>query len=44
MEAEYEDEQQKMYCLEEELDETSKNLSEKVAETRCDARRQITEM
>ena len=43
-EAEGEDRRQKMNCLEEDLAETRKNLFETVAETRCDARLQISEM
>ena len=33
-----------MHCLEETLAETRKNSGETVAETRCDALRQISEM
>ena len=44
MEAEREDGRQKMHFLEEELTETRKKSAETVAETRCDACRQISEM
>ena len=44
MEANSEDRQKKIYCLGEDLAQTSKKSSETVAETRCDARRKIAEV
>ena len=41
MEADHEDRRHKMYFMEEELAKTRNNPYETVAETRCDARRQI---
>ena len=44
MEAEREDGQNKIHCLEEELAETRNNSAERVVETSFDVRYQITEM
>ena len=44
MEDEHKDGQQNMSCMDEELDETRTKSAETVAETRCDAHHQISEM
>ena len=44
MEAEHEDRRQNMHCLEEDLYNTGKNLTDIVAYMRCDACRQIDEI